>query len=214
MSVSRTRTLWLVAGVHAAALAYATARYNVFKGVAWSEWPSYTLNKSLALAALALVVVAVFRTGRPGAGPVRPVMAAAGGFALAHVLLSLALLGPAYYAKFFDGQKLTAVAGAAIALGAASAVLFHVGRQEASGWSPVRRYDALAAVAFIAGTHAALPGFSGWFEPSTWPGGLPPITLVSFALGVAALGLRLRYRIPRPAPAAPAASSPIPVQEQ
>jgi hypothetical protein len=40
---------------------YATARYNVFKGVPWSDWPIYTLNKAFALSALLLLVSSVLR---------------------------------------------------------------------------------------------------------------------------------------------------------
>lgn len=168
---------------------YATVRYNVIKGVAWGEWPSYTLNKSFALTSLALIVLAVVQIARKDTGAIRQIMMAAGGLALAHILLSLALLSPAYYAKFFDGQKLTAIASIAIMLGAASAVMLHLGQRESSNWGKVRRSLALTATAFLVSVHAAFPGFSGWFKPSTWPGGLPPITLISFVLGLTAIAV-------------------------
>ena len=40
---------------------YATVRYNVVKGVPWSDWPAYTPNKALALAALVVLVLSVVR---------------------------------------------------------------------------------------------------------------------------------------------------------
>lgn len=38
--------------------------------------------------------------------------------------------------------------------------------------------------------HVAVMGFNGWIKISTWPGMMPPITLVSFILGVLFLGRR------------------------
>jgi hypothetical protein len=177
--------------VFATALAYATARYNVFKGVRWSEWPTYTLNKGLGLASLALIVLTIFRLGGRRTTSVAPLMSVAAGLALAHILLSLALLNPAYYAKFFDGAKLTGLASVAIAFGVLSAVLMQRGQRHSHDWSAGRRYTVLAMIALCASLHAAFPGFMGWFDPASWPGGLPPITLLSFLLGAIAIMLRL-----------------------
>jgi len=52
----RTSLLALLGSV-----AYATARYNIFKGVSWNDWPTYTLNKALGLSALLLLVLSVVR---------------------------------------------------------------------------------------------------------------------------------------------------------
>jgi hypothetical protein len=34
-------------------------------------------------------------------------------------------------------------------------------------------------------------GFQGWMRPSGWNGGLPPISLVAFAIGVVGYGANL-----------------------
>jgi len=36
--------------------------------------------------------------------------------------------------------------------------------------------------------------YAGWFQPTTWPGYMVPITLLSFAAGSAALAASLRRR--------------------
>ena len=176
----------LVTGVAAASLGYATLRYNVFKNVPWADWPSYTLNKAIAVAALLLIVLSVARFGLRGRST-GTLMVWAGGLALTHSLLSFALLEPAYYPRLFVGTKLTLLAGLSIMLGAALMAVMEVGARRSSRWTRPVLHGALAVTAFAIGLHAALPAVSTWLTPGTWPGGLPPLTLISFISGSAAL---------------------------
>ncbi len=175
----------IVGGSLALALGYATVRYNVFKHVPWADWPHYVVNKALALAGLILIALSVLRLARRG-GTIRRLMAWAGGFTSAHVLLSLALLRPEYFDKLFVDGKLTAAAGWSMLLGAAAWAATEVGARRAHQWRPAVRGELLALIALVSGLHAALPSIGGWFAPATWPGGLPPITLISFAIGLIA----------------------------
>jgi hypothetical protein len=170
---------------------YATARYNVFKGVPWKDWPAYTLNKALALSALLLLVLAAVRKARASDGRILA-MASALGFV--HVLLSLVLLSPDYYEKLFASGRLTAAAGLSMTLGAAAAVAMAVGKGRRTDPDAAGGLSSLAILAFVVGLHAALQGFPGWFTPSAWPGAMPPITLISFVLGVAAVASVVRPR--------------------
>lgn len=169
---------------------YATARYNIFKGVPWSDWPAYTLNKAFGLAALLLLVLSVIGKG---SAEVRP-MRMAGAFVSIHVLLSLTLFSPAYYANFFLQGKLTAAAGLSMLLGAAAAAAMASGKGPRVAPTVDRGSWNLALVAFAGGAHAMLQGFAGWFAPSTWPGMMPPITLISFLLGLAAVAVVSRAK--------------------
>lgn len=182
----------LIAALFLAATGYATLRYNVFKGVPWVDWPAYTLNKALAVASLLMIVATVFRW-RQANRPTSLLMATAGALALTHSLLSFALLNPGYYARLFDAGKLTFTAGLSLTLGAAVMAVMELGARRSSQWTFPLRHGALALVALAAGVHAALPAIATWFDPSTWPGGMPPLTLISFAsglFGIAAWGLR------------------------
>lgn len=184
----------LTAVLFAAALGYATLRYNVFKGVPWADWPAYTVNKALAVASLLMIAATVIRLRRPGK-PTSVLMATAGALALAHSLLSFALLNPLYYARLFDAGKLTLAAGLSLTLGAAVMAVMELGARRSHRWSLPTQHAALALVACAAGVHAALPAIATWFDPATWPGGLPPLTLISFVAGViAAAAWRLRAR--------------------
>jgi len=174
------------------ASAYATARYNVFGDVAWSEWPTLVLNKILALSALALLAIHTIRRRGVQETSARTIVGVAGFLAAVHVLLSLVLLSPAYYGKLFNLDRLTASAGIAMLLGALAAATLAVGGKLLVGpdTREPRRY--FAFISFVIGLHAAFQGFFGWFTPWNWPGGMPPISLLSFALGIVALVAGLR----------------------
>lgn len=188
----------LSAGALGAALAYATLRYNVFKGVPWQDWPAYTLNKALAVASLLLIAIAVWRLVRGRAGT-STVLGWAGALAFTHSLLSYALFTPLYFPRLFEAGRLTFSAGLAITLGVGAMVAMELGARRSGPWSPNLRHAALALIAFASGVHAALPALATWIDPTTWPGGLPPLTLISFLAGTAALviwAVRLVTRSP------------------
>jgi len=169
---------------------YATARYNIFKGVPWDDWPVYTLNKAFALSALVLLVLSVMRKwSAPGSSNART-LHMAGVFGFVHVILSLILLSPAYYEKLFVQGKLTVPAGLSMALGAVAAGML-VGKRMGGHQDTGEGLRNLAMLAFVIGLHAMLQGFAGWFAPSKWPGLMPPMTLISFLLGLAAVAIAL-----------------------
>jgi len=148
------------------------------------DWPAYTLNKAFALSALILLLVSVARSRFvPSTSNVR-LMSAAGAFAMIHVLLSLALLSPEYYGKHFPGGRLSAVAGLSMLLGAIVTVTLFMARTRQR---PGAGFLKLPVVAFLAGLHALLLGIVPWTPVADWPGFLPPITLISFLLGLVAL---------------------------
>lgn len=182
---SDTAAAWTI-GLFAASIGYATLRYNVIKGVDWSDWPTYTLNKALGTTAILLLLVATINLGRAGK-PVAGLLFATSIFAVGHSLLSLALLDPIYYAIFYTDRKLTPLAGASLAIGGLCMAAFEAGGRRSVVWSQPIRHRWLASLAFGAGLHAALPGVAGWLEPQRWPGGLPPITLLAFLAGLGAL---------------------------
>jgi hypothetical protein len=180
------RDLWVSGGLFAAALAYATIRYNVFKGVPWPDWPAYTFNKALAVASLLIIVAAVVRLARRS-GRTHLLLASAGLFALAHSLLSFALFNPTYFPRLFESGKLTFAGGLSVTLGAIVMAVMELGARRGGTWQPSLRRQVLALAAFAGGVHAALPAVSTWIDVAGWPGGLPPITLISFLAGTAAL---------------------------
>ena len=173
-------------------VAYATARYNIFKGVSWNDWPTYTLNKALGLSALLLLVLSVVRKCSARGQANGHHLRVASALALAHVVLSLTLLSPAYYESFFAQGRLTAAAGWSMALGAVAAAVMAGGRRADGAQDTDGGVRDLATLSFVVGLHAMLQGFAAWFKPSQWPGTLPPITLISFVLGLTAVAMALK----------------------
>jgi hypothetical protein len=168
---------------------YATARYNVFKGVSWDDWPIHTLNKAFAISALVLLFLSVIhqRSVTEHANVQSLYMASV--FGSVHVLLSLILLSPVYYGKLFVQGRLTAAAGLSMVLGAVAAAVMAVGTRTRGDQHADRGAMALAMLSFVIGLHAMLQGLAGWFAPSQWPGMMPPITLIAFLLGLAAVAV-------------------------
>ncbi|KKO17940.1 MAG: hypothetical protein BROFUL_03391 [Candidatus Brocadia fulgida] len=97
------------------------------------------------------------------------------------------LLSPAYYEKLYQQDKLTVSAGMSLALGAVTAAAMSLGAIRSRSSSTDGVVNDLAVLCFVIGLHAMLIGFAGWFAPLKWPGLMPPITLISFLLGTAAL---------------------------
>lgn len=168
-------------------VAYATARYNTFKGVAWTDWPTYTLNKAFALSALLLLVFSVVRKCSARGYSNGRYLHVASVLASVHVVLSLTLLSPAYYENSFAQGKLTGAVGWSMALGAVAAAVMAGGKRTDGAQDTDGGVRKLAILTFVVGLHAGLQGFTGWFAPAKWPGMMPPITLISFLLGLAAV---------------------------
>jgi len=162
-------------------ITYATLRYNVFKGVSWSDWPLYVVNKAVALSAILLLAITVIRSRPASTSEQPPELRVAGTLALLHILISVSLLTPAYFPKLFEGERISVTTGFSILAGIGVTTAMLTGKGV-----PSIRGRLLPVLAFVIGCHAALLGFTGWFVPYEWPGGMPPITLFSFIAGTMA----------------------------
>lgn len=185
--LDRRRDRRIVAVAFGVAVAYASVRYNVIKGVPWSEWPIYTLNKAIAVGSLALLVAAVWSMVRRRSPAT--LMAWAGAGVMVHVAASLAILNPAYFTHFYEDGKLTFVAALSLMIGCAAATGMEVGARKSGRLTLSQQAWAIATIAGASGVHAGMTGLSSWLRPGSWPGGLPPITLISALLGCAAVAI-------------------------
>jgi hypothetical protein len=120
-------------------------------------------------------------------------------------MLSLMVLDPAYLPKLYlpDG-KMTGTAEAAMLVGAVAAMLlgwllYRTAERpvdtQLRGASLVRGLGRVALL--LVAVHVACIGWAGWFDIASWPGGLPPITLISFAAAVLLCALRRPNRATR-----------------
>ena len=182
------------------ALAYAVIRYHLAGDVPWRHFPLFILNKATSLAAVIFVVSSyligkIIRWHDHDHAMRLVVIKFCGlmGFFLAavHALLSLALLSPAYYGKYFEeggrfnltGEIAMAVGVVAVFFLASPAITTMPGMAKAiGGWRWKRTqwfgYVALALVA----VHLIVLGWKGWLTPEKWHGGIPPISLVALVV--------------------------------
>ena len=190
----------LITGVLILAVSYAVLRYHVAGPVPWKDFPFFILNKGFSLAAFVLIACNF------GFGPLKnlgvPVpdswlaaRKAVGmtGFLLVliHALMSFLLFKPAVYASFFaaDGT-LTLLAGLSMLAGVLAFVVlwaynlsFQTFLREDKVFISFITSRRFLLVAFVfGGAHLLFMGYEGWMKPEGWHGGLPPISLVAFAV--------------------------------
>ncbi len=200
------RAGWVL-GVWIFCLAYAVIRYNVFKGVEWVHLPLYIVNKSAAFAGVTLIALS-YVVGKAFGGPVgsESVRAKAkflglSGFSMitVHILMAMVLLSPANYEKFFAASgklnlsgELTFLFGV-LAYGCllfpAITTLPNMCDALGMGRWLTAQHMGYATLALACG-HTFAMGYKGWFDLSTWPGSMPPITLLGFLVALGALAVK------------------------
>lgn len=182
--------VWQLIGVLLATTAYFSIRYFGFGGGEIQHIPAYLMNMSIATSAVVSVCLFAFSRLRG-----RKDAAAFWGKATAHlagihILLSLVLLSPEYFSKFFDDDgKMKLTGELSFLFGALAAYCYWlIGGTLAA--SPLRRPVTLLFFILVGG-HLVSMGLKGWLDVSGWKGGLPPGTLVAFIFLVVGLAIYL-----------------------
>jgi hypothetical protein len=172
----------------ALAAVYATVRYNLFKGVPWSDWPGYIADKVLAVAGLLLLALAGWRKFRRQAS-IAVLMAWAGVLIIGHGVLALGLFPEGYFSRFISNGHATVAGGVSLLTGGLAIGLLEIGARRAAAWGSNEVAAFLAGLMIFSAVHAAAPGVSGWIDPRTWPGGLPPLTMLASVPALLVSGL-------------------------
>jgi len=191
--------------VFGGALAYAIVRYHLAGDVEWRHFPLFILNKATSLAAVVFVscsylVGKVIHWHDDDKALRLVVIKFLGltGFFLAgvHAFMSLGLLSPAYYAKYFDaGGRLNLQGELALSVGVvalfflmAPAITTLPMMPKAIGGQRWKRNQRLGYVTLLlVAAHLVALGLEGWLAPSGWNGGLPPISLVAVVVALVPL---------------------------
>ena len=185
-------------------IAYTILRYHILGTTPWSQFPLYILNKGLSLTGFILLGInfSLGPLNNIGAGigekwlSIRPSLGVSSFlFIFTHLFLSLILLNPANYQKFFhENGSFTTNGGLSMLAGVIAflflwlyTVSFQTFLREDKGFIKfiTSRKVILVAMVFTA-AHIFFMGYQGWLTPQNWPGGLPPITLVSFIIFIIA----------------------------
>jgi hypothetical protein len=104
--------------------------------------------------------------------------------AVLHILFTLSILSNVYYPKFFTAEKLSWQGGVLILFGVLAIFLFFITKKSDLTVSHCKKYCQLATVCIA--MHLFFMGYTGWLTINNWPGFLPPISLLSFLVVVAA----------------------------
>ncbi len=178
-------------------LVYAILRYHVFGGVAWIHLPLYVANKVFSLSGFLLLIFSSLISLRKHhlTGWYRDLyekkdLLGFGSLVLiiVHVFISVAILKPEYYDKFFgvDG-KLNLTGELSMFFGVAGLAMmwmvnrfFSIPGGGESNKKSKKLYKKLINLAIIAGFfHTAIMGIKSWITPWEWYGYLPPISLLA-----------------------------------
>jgi DMSO/TMAO reductase YedYZ heme-binding membrane subunit len=183
-------------------IGYAILRYHIVGPVLWKDFPFFILNKGISLAAFILL------TCNFGFGPLnnlgvkvpegwlnaRKALGMTGFLlVLVHALMSFMLFSPTVYPKFFETDgTLTLLAGLSM-LGGVLAFVFLWGynlsfqthlREDKAFIQFITSRTFLLWALLLGGVHLVFMGYQGWLNPSSWHGGIPPVSLVAIAIGV------------------------------
>jgi DMSO/TMAO reductase YedYZ heme-binding membrane subunit len=199
-----TTARWF-AVIFGGSLVYAIVRYHLAGDVEWRHFPLFILNKATSLAAVGFVscsylIGKIIRWHDHDKALRLVVIKFCGlmGFFLAgvHAFLSLSLLSPAYYAKYFDeagrlnlqGELAMSVGVIALFFLMAPAIMTLPMMPKAVGgqrWKRGQRAGYTTLVLVVA--HLVVLGWKGWLEPRGWHAGIPPISLVAVLVALVPL---------------------------
>ena len=179
---------------------YAVLRYNILRDprVSLSSIPLYISNKAIAVASVFLIGLSYLLGSLARFWPsvfssklhLRKYFGLLGfGLASIHGIISLLLFNPAYYPRFFiEAGKLTLVGELSMLFGVLGLGIFTIvavssipsveQSMNQKKWLAIQRLGYLALILVI--LHVFVMGYKGWLNPSDWPGGFLPMSLIAF----------------------------------
>ena len=208
--IKSLKNKWL-AGVLFFFFIYATLRYLVFKGVDPAHFPVYIVNKIVAVAGIFFIALSYtitkvdwmnFMTKENKIKFIR--FAGLVGFSLCaiHVFLSLLIISPEYYPKFYHENMMNLTGELSMLMGVISLYCFSIPAittipfmQEAVGIKKWRKGQNMGYYGLITALlHTTVMGFAGWITVNKWPGYFPPMSLVGAIIASIPLYLKLTKR--------------------
>lgn len=191
------RTIIIVLIVFGLSFFYAFIRYNIVRNVPFDNLPLFITNKAAALSATILIGLSFLLGPLARFFPnqftphlyLRKHLGIAGfGVASLHAIVSVVLLNPANYSRFYlEGGKFNLVGESSMLFGILAFLIFAAisitslppmeKQMHPDQWKKVQRFGYLAY--FLVLLHVGIMGYRGWFRPEAWQYGLASISLIS-----------------------------------
>ena len=112
--------------------------------------------------------------------------------------MSLIILSPSYYPKFYHGDMMNFKGELSMLMGVLSLFFFTIPAiatipfmQEAVGIKKWQKGQSMGYLGLITALlHVVVMGVSTWLNVDTWPGYLPPITMIAAIIAIVPLYLK------------------------
>ncbi len=188
MRLLKNRDTIIISSVFFFSWIYALVRYNIFDKVDFAHLPLYVTNKSFALSAVILICISTLKNKKFGRDFSIYLNTAGYLFGLTHILISAIIINPGYFPKLFGKGELSVFGELSLLFGVLTftsftfLIIFSVTRDYYRNLFKqifTINFLNLVALTFLS-FHALFLGFKNWTDPQTWPGFLPPISLLGF----------------------------------
>lgn len=162
-------------------LVYAITRYVVFGQISVANIPLFVTNKAASFSAILLFYISTTELVKKNKKKV--VQIAIMLLIILHVSISFLLMSNNYYPKFFNNDKITFLSELGLLFGVISFSMFFI------IWIDYKKdlkdvFEKLISyTTILICLHILCIGVLNWFTPSSWPGFIPPISLLSFLFG-------------------------------
>lgn len=166
------------------AVCYTVFRYLIFGHVSLSHLPSYLLNKMVSMLSVLTLAVTAWSYYKKDTEAVKHWGRISLHFVVLHILFSMILLNSAYYPKFFSEGKLSLKGEVIMLFGVLATYCYWRLNNPKSAMNKNKLHLLQLLAAVFVGAHLFFMGYAGWLTPWKWYGGMPPISLLSFALSM------------------------------
>ena len=159
--------------------AYVLLRYIVIDNVAWQHFPSFLMNKIVALVAVVCLVVAALSFYKKKRELAKFWGLSSLHFAALHILFSLALMGPKMYPELYQYGETNLKGELLILFGVlASYIYWCLYRNESL--RRVKIFSLLLSSFLLA--HLVSLGLGSWLSLNNWLINLPSVSFLSFVI--------------------------------
>ncbi|MCC5927968.1 MAG: hypothetical protein JJU28_01870 [Cyclobacteriaceae bacterium] len=190
-----------------ASMVYLYIRYHHFRGLDVNEYFLFTLNKSLSFSGLVLLVYSYIMPTRcdiSAESRHRQLLLRGCGLMgfymiIGHIVMSVFLSTPKYYPHFFEARggftwNFVFLYSTGIMALILMAILWIASFQPAKRlagipWPNLKEigYGIFALTAI----HSVVQSIHKWTTPQEWPGGLPPLSILSFFIALIPIALKI-----------------------